>query len=86
MKSAERKNANSFILMTLSVVVSICVGRLLPQRSSATPVDLAYIDPGSGLLVWQLLVASAVGVVFHVRRWLVSVFRRITVGRSKEIK
>ncbi|MGE5372082.1 MAG: hypothetical protein ACM3QZ_08855 [Solirubrobacterales bacterium] len=29
---------------------------------------LAYIDPGSGAMVWQLLVAGVLGVVFSTRR------------------
>jgi len=29
---------------------------------------LAYIDPGSGLLVWQLLVAGAMAVLFYLKR------------------
>ena len=28
----------------------------------------AYIDPGSGALLWQLLVAALVGVLFFLRR------------------
>ena len=29
---------------------------------------LAYIDPGSGLLIWQAVVAVALGLVFYLRR------------------
>jgi hypothetical protein len=29
----------------------------------------AYIDPGSGLLVWQLIVAVAVGCLFYMRKF-----------------
>jgi hypothetical protein len=43
-----------------------------------------YTDPGSGALVWQLLVASFFGILFYVRSFI----RRITVTmsgkRSKE--
>lgn len=28
----------------------------------------AYTDPGSGALLWQILVASLVGVMFYLRR------------------
>jgi hypothetical protein len=30
---------------------------------------LAYIDPGSGLLIWQLIVAAFLGVLFQIRRF-----------------
>jgi hypothetical protein len=29
---------------------------------------LAYVDPGSGLLVWQLLVSAVVGFLFYVKK------------------
>ncbi len=29
---------------------------------------LAYIDPGSGLLVWQLVVAAFVGCMFYIKK------------------
>src|SRR5262245_61012683 len=41
-----------------------------------------YTDPGSGALVWQLLVASFVGGLFYIRSFI----RRITTmmsGRSR---
>jgi hypothetical protein len=34
----------------------------------------AYTDPGSGMLIWQILVAGFVGVMFYFRR-LTSWFR-----------
>lgn len=49
---------------------------------------LAYIDPGSGALVWQIAVAGLMGAVFYVGkaraflwRGLVSLFRP---GKKKE--
>jgi hypothetical protein len=45
-------------------------------------MHLAYIDPGSGALVWQLTVAALMGALFYlskVRTWiwkgLTSLFR-----------
>jgi hypothetical protein len=29
---------------------------------------LAYVDPGSGLLVWQMVVAAGVGCVFYLKK------------------
>jgi hypothetical protein len=37
-----------------------------------------YTDPGSGALVWQLLVASFVGGLFYIRSFI----RRIAAKRS----
>ena len=36
----------------------------------------AYTDPGSGTLLWQMLIAGSVGVMFYFRR-LVSWARRL---------
>jgi hypothetical protein len=41
---------------------------------------LAYIDPGSGLLIWQAVVAVALGAVFYLKRtreMVADFFRRI---------
>lgn len=36
---------------------------------------LAYIDPGSGMLIWQSITAGVIGVAFYFRRFL-KLFRR----------
>lgn len=41
---------------------------------------LAYIDPGSGLLLWQGIVAAFVGLLFYLRqtrKWIVRQFQRV---------
>ena len=41
---------------------------------------LAYIDPGTGLLIWQTVVAVVLGLLFYVkkvRKWFVGIFRRL---------
>jgi len=30
---------------------------------------LAYVDPGSGQLIWQMLLAGCVGALFYVKRF-----------------
>jgi hypothetical protein len=38
----------------------------------------AYTDPGSGIMIWQILAAGAVGMLFQVRKikaWIRSRFR-----------
>ncbi len=43
---------------------------------------LAYIDPGSGLLVWQSITASVVGAAFYFRRFFLKCFRRSNPEKS----
>jgi len=35
---------------------------------SAAPAILGYIDPGSGQLIWQMVVAGFVGALFYIKR------------------
>lgn len=37
---------------------------------------LAYIDPGSGMLIWQSATATVIGAAFYLRRFVVRLFRR----------
>jgi hypothetical protein len=45
---------------------AVVVGFLLMGERVAS----AYADPGSGALLWQILVAGFVGALFHLRRFL----------------
>jgi hypothetical protein len=38
------------------------------QRVMLAGNFLAYIDPGSGLLLWQMIVAAFVGILFYLKR------------------
>lgn len=49
---------------------------------------LAYIDPGSGLLLWQGIVAAFVGLLFYLRqtrKWIVRQLQRV-LGRAGKAK
>jgi len=48
------------------------------NRSEIHTLVFLYTDPGSGALIWQLLVASFVGILFYVRTFI----RRITAMMS----
>ena len=37
----------------------------------------AYVDPGTGALLWQLLLATFVGLTFYLRRFIRSAAKRI---------
>ena len=41
----------------------------------------AYIDPGSGALIWQAIVAGFVGAAFYFRRFFGRLFSRETNHR-----
>lgn len=46
---------------------------------AAAPIAQAYVDPGSGALLWQALMAGVVGSLFYLRRgieWLRAHLRR----------
>lgn len=48
------------------------------NRSDIHTLAILYADPGSGALIWQLLVASFVGILFYMRTFI----RRITAMMS----
>jgi len=45
-------------------VFLLCVAVLVVAETRA----YAYTDPGSGALIWQMLVGASVGVMFYLRR------------------
>jgi hypothetical protein len=44
-------------------LVCVCMGLIFASNA------YAYIDPGSGALLWQMLVAGFVGALFYFRRF-----------------
>jgi hypothetical protein len=52
----------------------------------STHTLFAYIDPGSGLLIWQVIVAACIGGLFYlkkIRKYLGKICRKI-LGRAEE--
>jgi hypothetical protein len=45
---------------------------------------LMYVDPGSGLLVWQMIVAALVGTLFYLKKFraLVGKLGRKLLGKN----
>ncbi len=35
----------------------------------------AYVDPGTGSMIWQLVVAGAIGVLYYIRKFT-AIFRK----------
>jgi hypothetical protein len=50
---------------------------LFSSFSSSNIILLFYTDPGTGSLIWQLLLASVIGGVFYVRHMARRVKERI---------
>lgn len=47
-------------------------------ESPPSMLTLAYIDPGSGLLVWQMIAAAVVGCFFYVKKIRNALYRLVT--------
>jgi hypothetical protein len=60
---------------TLSRRLDVLVLAALAMWGAETRV-LAYIDPGSGALIWQAIVAAFVGAGFYFRRYFGRFFSR----------
>jgi hypothetical protein len=68
----------------LTRVALICVGVLIAAQVHAQ----AYTDPGSGTLIWQMLLAASFGLMFYLRRIIGWVQRFRSAGnksRSEEV-
>ena len=57
------------------------IGLVLVLLIAAQARVYAYTDPGSGTLIWQMIVASSLGLLFYVRR--IVTWARGLKGRSK---
>ncbi|MGH9581280.1 MAG: hypothetical protein ACRD2R_09805 [Terriglobales bacterium] len=54
---------------TLGTALAVALAfLLLPARAHA------YTDPGSGMLIWQALMAALVGAGFYFRKFLIRFF------------
>jgi hypothetical protein len=65
--------------MTLSVTFSHIF-----YWSDIHSLAFLYTDPGSGALVWQLLVASFLGGLYYIRSFIRRIAAMISGGRSGE--
>ncbi len=54
----------------LSLIALLLMVMVVPRPAAA------YIDPGSGALLWQALAAVGIGLLFYIRR-IVGVFGRV---------
>jgi hypothetical protein len=61
--SMSKSPARQFLFMPLRAIALIALAIFATEREA-----LAYTDPGTGALIWQMLVAGIVGVGFYFRR------------------
>ena len=52
-----------------------CLGLILMLGGSPA-VLMAYTDPGTGMLVWQSVLAVSIGFLFTTRRFVARLFKR----------
>ena len=61
--SMRKSPAKQFLSPQLRAMFLLALAMFATQREAR-----AYTDPGSGALIWQMLVAGLVGVSFYFRR------------------
>jgi hypothetical protein len=74
------RRSDKYIWLFLSVFVNQLLSWLVAVHYS-NKFSYLYIDPGSGILLWQLLVATLVGFVFSVRSRLARFVKKLSFGR-----
>ena len=55
--------ARQYLNITLRTIFLLALAMFATEREAR-----AYTDPGSGALIWQMMVAGLVGVGFYFRR------------------
>jgi len=73
----------NYLQLTGAVVLNEILGWLIVTRMSRFNFTYFYIDPGSGLLIWQLLAATAVGAIFNVRTRISRLFKKGRFGEKE---
>jgi hypothetical protein len=58
-----KKPAKPFSNLPLRAILLVALAMFATEREAH-----AYTDPGTGALIWQMLVAGLVGVSFYFRR------------------
>ena len=61
---------NSKIRISAAIIALISIFTLVPEDAHA------YTDPGTGFMLWQLLVSAFVGLLFYFRKFISLIFRR----------
>jgi hypothetical protein len=62
-------HSDTEVFMRRERVFLLCVAVFVVAEARA----YAYADPGSGALIWQILVGASIGVMFYLRailRWI----------------
>ena len=58
-----KPTAKQFLHLPLRIIFLLALAMFATEREAH-----AYTDPGTGALIWQMLVAGLVGVGFYFRR------------------
>jgi hypothetical protein len=72
---AVRSRRSNYPAIVTALVVDYLLSRLTLRRHPEQGFSALYIDPGSGILIWQLLAAAVAGFVFNIRRSIALVIR-----------
>lgn len=63
----------SFKILVLCLAVFVAIAR--PAYS--------YIDPGSGSMIWQIIVSAIIGMAFYFRKFITGVLSRFKKGSDR---
>ncbi len=65
----------SYPKIIAALLIDLLQSWFIAKRYSHTSVFASYVDPGSGLLIWQLVAATAAGFVFNIRKRITRFFK-----------
>jgi len=70
-----------FVVIT-ALLANNLLSWLIAARHWQPGLFSLYVDPGSGLLMWQLLAATAAGFVFNVRNQIARFVKKLWPGED----
>lgn len=73
----------SAILSRLWYSIKIIIPCSVIFIATAQPA-YCYIDPGSGSMIWQLIVSAFIGMAFYFRKFIAGVFSKFKKNDKKQ--
>ena len=80
-----RWRRRTYIPVVTALLLNHIVGSFVLHKHPEAGFTALYIDPGSGLLLWQLLAAAAAGLTFKTRNHINKFFRVLLVGKQLNV-
>jgi len=81
-RSTFRSRRTDYLAIVTALLVNHLLSWLILRSHPKQGFSALYIDPGSGILIWQLLAAAAIGFVFNIRCRIARLIKRLRLKKN----